>query len=271
VDLPEPSDFLKKRSAQTVREKALKLRNPPIIEAVLDIDCDLPPTMNLAALEPDARKIFVDQYPKYRQQFIQQAHIEHRPNEPPKTSMRQALQALQFFKDDSLQLVQVRANGFSFNRLAPYGSLDDYMLEIRRTWELFLGLAKPLQARKIDLRYINRMLLPLAAGRLELDDFLKFGPHLPDEEGMTFAGFLHQHSAIEIATGNLVNTVLTSQPVENNRVPLIFDIEALRNVNIEPSNWNEIAVVIASLRTLKNRVFADTLSERCLNLFQPLE
>src|ERR1017187_6742020 len=126
MNLPEPPEFLKKRIAQSVRQRALKLRNAPIVEAVVDMDCDLPPTMNLATLEPDARKMFAAQYPKYRQQLIQEAQIEHRPNEPPKTSMRQTLQALQFFKDDSLQLLQVRTNGFSVNRLAPYGSLDDY-------------------------------------------------------------------------------------------------------------------------------------------------
>ncbi len=254
---------------------SFRLDNPPIIEAVLDIDCDLPAGLNLAGLEADARKIFAEQYPKFRTQMLQETKIEQRPNEPPAASMRQALQALQLFTDDSLQLVQVRSNGFSFNRLAnplrPYTSLDEYLPEIRRTWELFLGLVKPLQIRKIGLRYVNRILLPAAGNRVQLDEFLKIGPHLPDEEGMIFAGFIHQHSAVETATGNRVNTVLMSQPKEDTKLPLIFDIEALRNVQVEPTDWSAIEAIIASLRLLKNRVFADTLTERCLKLFQRSE
>lgn len=247
---------------------ALKLRNPPIIEAVLDLDCDMPPNFNLAGLEADGRKLFADRYPKFRTQLLQETKIEQRPDEPPVMSARQGLQALQFFNEDSLQLVQIRNSGFSFNRLAPYSSLDEYLPEIRRSWELFLNLATPMRIRRIALRYINRVLLPTTAGRVELNDYLKIGPRLPDEEGLTLAGFLNQHSALEAATGNRVNTILTSQPLENALLPLIFDIEAFRIVQAEPNNWDQIHSIVMSLRSLKNRVFENTLSKECLKLFQ---
>lgn len=249
-------------------EEALKLRNAPISEAVLDIDCDMPPNFNLAGLEADARKLFAEPYPQFRAQFLQEAQIEQRPNEPPVMSARQGLQSLQFFKADHLQLVQVRQNGFSFNRLAPYSSLDAYLPEIHRSWELFRELANPLRVRRIALRYINRILLPLTAGRVELDEYLKIGPRLPDEKGLTLGGFLNQHSALETATGNIVNTILTSQPVENSFLPLIFDIEAVRLVQAESNDWDQIDSVVKSLRSLKNRVFRNTLSQQCLKLFQ---
>ena len=50
---------------------------------------------------------------------------------------KRAIQSLQFLHEDEKQLVQVMAQGFSFNRLAPYTSLDDYLPVIQRTWELF--------------------------------------------------------------------------------------------------------------------------------------
>ena len=43
-----------------------KLRNASIVEAVLDIDCDMPPDVELADLEEPARERFGDQYPKAR-------------------------------------------------------------------------------------------------------------------------------------------------------------------------------------------------------------
>ena len=254
--------------ATNMNEPVLSLSSAPIVEAVLDIECDMPPAIEIASLESHARDLFLDQYPKFRTQFVQEHEIKQESGASPKMSVRQGIQALQFLQDDEKQLVQVRAEGFSFNRLAPYSSLDDYLSEIKRTWRLFVGLALPVQIRLIRLRYINRILLPLTNGRVELDDYLKLGPRLPDEDRLTFAGFLNQHSAVEADTGNRVNIVLTTQPPEQGMLPLIFDIEAASTGNGEPSDWPWILSRIQSLRSLKNRIFRNTLTEQCLKLFQ---
>lgn len=269
MDIPEMPSFLQEKLDESrSNDTGLQLDDPPIIEAVLDIDCHMAPSFNLAALEADARKAFAGEYPKFQAQLLQETQIEQRPNEPPSLSARQGLQAFQFYKDDLLQLVQVRNNGFSFNRLAPYSSFDDYLLGIGTAWELFKTLARPVRISRIALRYINRILLPTAGSRVELDEYLRIGPRLPDEEGLTLSGFLNQHSALETATGNRVNTILTTQPIEKESLPLIFDIEAVRIAPLEPDDWASVYGTIISLRDLKNRVFRNTLSERCLRLFQ---
>jgi hypothetical protein len=38
--------------------------------------------------------------------------------------------------------------------------------------------------------------------------------------------------------------------------------------NVQPQEWNWILAKIQSLRDLKNRVFKNTLTDTCLNLFQ---
>src|SRR3989304_10149994 len=130
-----------------------KLRTPPIVEAVFDVDCDLPPGFDLVALEGPTRAKFGDQYPKLQTQFIQEFEIRADADATPNMSTRRAVQAFQCRQEDEKQLVQVRAQGFSFNRLAPYSSLDDYLPEIERTWRLYIELAKPVQIRLIRLRY----------------------------------------------------------------------------------------------------------------------
>jgi len=84
-----------------------KLRNPPIAEAVIDIDCDLPPGFDLAALEGPARAQFETQYPKFRRQLIQEHEIEASTDAPQKISARTTVQSLQFVNDDERQVVQV--------------------------------------------------------------------------------------------------------------------------------------------------------------------
>jgi len=246
----------------------MKLTTAPIIEAVLDIDCDGPPGQEIGALEGPARDSFLDRYPQFRTQLLQEARIEQQPDGPVQFSARRGIQAFQFLQEDEKQLVQVRAQGFSFNRLAPYSSLDDYLPEIERTWRLFVGFASPVLVRALRLRYINRILLPLVDNRVELDHYLRIGPRLPDEEKLTLLGFLNQHAAVEAGTGNQVNIILTPQPRENGALPLIFDIEASRVEAIEPERWDALLAAMQSLRALKNRVFRNTLTEQCLELFR---
>lgn len=247
--------------------KAARLDRAPIIEAVLDVDCDMPPALDLGTLEATARGAFADRYPKPRTQFLQQHTIAAPVEGSPTLSVRKGLQAFQFLQADERQLVQVRPAGFSFNRLAPYTSLDDYLPEIERAWRAFVALAAPLQVRQIRLRYINRILLPLVKGQVDLDKYLAIGPRLPEERRLTFLGFLHRHAAAEKDTEHRVNTTLASQPVEGDKLPVILDIEATADAPIDPEDWPSLAERIEALRSLKNLVFRRTLTPRCLKLF----
>jgi uncharacterized protein (TIGR04255 family) len=249
-------------------EAPFRLKTCPIVEAVIDIRCDMPPAFDLVGLEDAARNVYRDSYGTFRKLVIQEHLFEHHGAEPPTFSARQGVQALQFFKQaDDRQLIQILRQGFTFNRLAPYTSLDDYLSEFERTWKTFVNLAKPAQVREIHLRYINRLLLPMSKGSVEFNDYLKISPHLPDEQTLQFASFFNQHAAVEVGTGHLVNIIMTMQPAENDRLPVIFDIEVVAVGNAEPENWTWIRSKIDALRDLKNRVFKNTLTDRCLNLY----
>lgn len=246
----------------------LYLKNAPIVEAVLDIDCDMSPKFDLVALEGAASACYLEKYPKLQKQFIQELQIETKVNMPPQLTNRHGVQAFQFRQDDEKQLVQVRAQGFSFNRLAPYDRLDDYLPEIERTWRQFMALTAPVQIRFIRLRYINRILLPMVGQRIDLGKYLKIGPRLPDENKLTFVGFLNQHNMMEVATGNHATIVLSTQVIENGMLPLIFDNSVMSLGPESPDNWPWILAKIQSLRNLKNLIFECTLTPECLKLFQ---
>lgn len=246
----------------------LKLKNPPIVEAVFDVDCDLPPSFDIAALEGPSRERFGDEYPKSRPQFIHEYKIEANVDSSLNASSRPAIQAFQFLHNDGRQLVQVRVQGFSFNRLAPYSGLDDYLPEIERTWRIYVDLVSPVQIRAIRLRYINRILLPMTSNTLNLDEFLKIGPRLPDEDNLKLTGFLIQQAAIEDNTKHNVNLVLTDQAPANEKLPVILDITVTSPAIVEPTDWPTMRRSIESLRNLKNRVFSNMLTPKCIELFQ---
>ncbi|NNM84509.1 MAG: TIGR04255 family protein [Phycisphaerales bacterium] len=245
-----------------------KLSNPPIVEAVLDIDCDMPPTLDWAALKESARNAYREYYPQFQTISSGTIQIEGPPGGSQAHKTLRGVQSLQFFHEDRKQLVQVRSQGYSFNRLAPYSALDDYLPEIERTWKLFVGIAGPKLIRTVRLSYINRIVLPVKDEKVLISQYFKVSPQLPDESDLIFTGFLNQHSAVEKSTGNQANILLTTLPNDTDNLPVILDIGVIHREDKEVENWDWIAEKIQSLRNLKNRIFKNTLTDVCLSLFQ---
>ncbi|HVT44702.1 MAG TPA: TIGR04255 family protein [Thermoanaerobaculia bacterium] len=248
-------------------ESQFRLANPPIIEAVVDFTCDMPPDLDLVRLQDRSEELLRNEYPKTRRQVVQHHEIRADAEAPPSVEFRQNIGALLFLTEDEKQVVQMRAEGYSFNRLAPYQGLDEYLPEIERTWKIFQDLTKPVQVRKVGLRFINRILLPTVEGGVNLGGFVRVSPRLPDP-GLELIGFVNQHSGREKATDHRVNITLLSQPLEVDRLPIILDIDTFDLRHQIPDDWQGILETIQSLRRLKNRVFERTLTEECLSLFQ---
>lgn len=200
--------------------------------------------------------------------MLSEHQIAISPEQPPAVTSSQGLVSLQYIASDERQLVQFRPGGYSFNRLAPYSTLDGYLPEIERTWRLFVDVAKPVVCRVVRLRYINRIELPMVEGKVEIDAYLKLAPRLADEERLSFAGFFSQHSVLEPATGNQANIVFATQPPTRDTLPIVFDIETLKAMDVESADWPAISGRIASLRSLKNLIFRNSLTESCLNLYR---
>ena len=245
-----------------------QLANPPIIEAVVDFDCDVPPDKNLKVLEQPARIAYADRYPDVVPRYLQEVRMASDQDGTFNSSLQQSLQAWMFRQPDGKQLVQVRPSGFSFNRLAPYEGFEACMPEIQRVWDLYLGFAAPISVRTVRLRYINRILLPLVGGRVDLDVYLTLQPSLPAQDRLTLSGFVSQYSAQDAVTGHQVAVVLAAQPDEDDKLPVIFDNAAAADGDWDPADWSSLYAVLESLRGLKNMIFFETVKQPCLDLFR---
>lgn len=242
----------------------------PIIEAVVDIDCDMPTKLDLQSLRQPVETSLGAHYPKFKQLFIQQHVFKQQAGAMPEMETHQGKGAMQFLTIDEKQLIQYRPNGFSFNRLAPYDSFDHYLPEIETRWKSFCEIAQPVIIRKIGIRMINRIMLPIVAGRLNFGDFIKTSPRLPDAgSNLAFLGFLDQHMALDTDTGNQVNIVKTTELAQGDQLPMILDIDVFYPCELQPNDWPAIRERLDSLRSLKNRIFRNTLTPQCLSLFSP--
>ena len=244
------------------------LEHPPIIEAVVGFDCMMPPSYDLTSLQETAQEKLKTRYPSFRAQHVHETELIHTGDKTPVLRNKTGLNALQFVTEDKLQLLQFHKGGFSFNRLKPYTSLDAYEVEIQEGWEIFAELAHPESIRKLSMRNINRLMLPLKNGDVELAEFINTAPTTPENSGLSFKNFVHQHNAWEKSTGNEARIVLASEAPEGGVLPIILDITTSRLVTLAPDETEEIEVIIESLRDLKDRVFYNSITDSCRKLFQ---
>ncbi len=227
------------------------IANPPIVEAVLDFECDVRPQISLEALEEPARSALAGLYPEVQPRYLQEVRLASGEGGF-NSSLQRSLQAWMFLQPDHKQLVQVRQSGFSFNRLAPYTGLDTYLPEIRRIWGLYRGFAEPLTVRTLRLRYLNRIILPMGPDGIELDHYLAIQPTLPPDARLTLSGFLNQYTAVDMETGHQVAVVVTAQPPKGAASPYSSIMRPSRLVNGIPRNgpgWNACYNHSANSRT----------------------
>lgn len=251
--------------------RPFKLKSPPIIEAIIDIDCDLPPNLDFNQIEQTAKEHLQDRYPNIHHQMFQGQSFTPDPKDEKAVTIgfHKGLQAIQFRSKDERQLIQFRQGGYSFNRLSPYEGFDKYLPEIESTWESFTNIVSPVKIGRVGLRTINRILLPYPSSQdnLNLEEYLATGPKSPPCNNLTLTGFLNQHMAIEPETKNQVHILMSTQSPEDNKLPLILDINAFSTPLIKDLQWDSIESLILQLRTLRTNVFKSMLTEKCLTLF----
>jgi uncharacterized protein (TIGR04255 family) len=252
---------------------SLPLKNAPIIEAVIEFHCELPPGQDRSGWEMAFKQRFGTEYPQCHAQHLQEVQLQMGAggDVPAAKAVRNGVNGFRFLSVDGKQLVQCLGDGFFFNRLAPYTSFDDYLPEALRCWALYREVAQPVIVRHVCLRYINRLLLPLVEGKLSLGTYLKNPPVLSTPsagETFSFVEFVHRHQMAALESKTLVSVVLASQPLEDDKFPLVFEIAAMQSIDFNPSDHAAFEVALQSLRSLKNNVFKNSLTPECLTLFQ---
>jgi uncharacterized protein (TIGR04255 family) len=253
----------------TMSAELSKLKKAPVIEAIIEFDCDMPPKFKVAEYEEAFKATYSVAYPEFRTVYAETHEIQSDREGTTSHSAQRAVDGHQFWNAEKTELVQVRNWGFSFNRLKPYSTLDDYLPTIKLNWGKFAAVGQPIQLKALRMRFINRIELPSTTGNLELKDYLSICPQLPNGSNLVFTGFYHQHQAVEKETGNIASIVLATQPYAKDHLPLIFDITVISPKVTEPDDWQAIEEQFATLRRLKNSIFANTLTETCLSLCQP--
>ena len=249
--------------------------NPPVVEAVVDIDCEFPPGFELGEVRDAAASAFGDAYPMQRIKRLDEFRLEATEAGTHSRPGKSRIDALQFVSSDQTRLVQVRQHGFSFNQLRqdpgrqrPYPGLDALLPDIERSWNIFRELANPRTVTAVRLRYINRIDLKFIDGQVDIDDHLNIGPRLPEGHDLSLGPFLVQFMVADQTTRCMANVRLAAEQPSPDTLPLILDIEAFSAGDLAVDDWSAILDRIGQLRALKNNIFEGSIKRETRRAYE---
>lgn len=237
-----------KQFAIDISEVFPHLSKTPIAEAVLEIRARANDNWSAGTVSAALSAHLLD-YPE------QSAHKSNRPAE------ELGWHGVEAKSSDGKQIAFFERDRFLFSRLAPYSGWADFEAETERLWNIHQALAQPVDAQRIGLRFINRMVLPTEdAG---CGEYLRAAPKAPDGMSIPFSGFLHREVfAVPNYDYGLAITRAIQPNAENKSAnpTLIIDVEAYAAVPI-PLEEIDFKKRLGEMRWLKNKAFFGTISE----------
>jgi uncharacterized protein (TIGR04255 family) len=227
---------------------------PPIVEAILDVQVEVPERIKLDDLVKCQKALRKD-YPDRKSTQHIAARFSFGPIVSAATMSRPVGHA--FESVDKKQVFQVKREGFTFNRLSPYSGWSAFFEEAKRLWAEYARVAKPRRINRVALRYINRFDFPDKF--VELTRYFRTGPQIAPELPQTMGLFFFQ---VFLPLPELASTVSITQAAvnpESENASILLDIDLYRTENLpnEPGIWP----LFETMRAEKNRVFEACITD----------
>ncbi len=151
----------------------------PIKEAIIDLRVTLPGDISVNKLA-DIHPYISDKFP-----IVQSVHrgvgsLAIQPGMSGEVNASEHHFGFWFRSEDNLRTFQATLEGFTFNRLAPYESWEEFSNDARSLWEIYKEICRPIHVTRAAIRYINQINIP-ANGLIELKDYLSTVPEVPSD------------------------------------------------------------------------------------------
>lgn len=239
----------------------------PITEALIDLRVAYSSPIDLNELKRFGSAVRSD-YPNQGTRDIFQGQIELGPAEPKTVSSRSTVGFI-FTSPDRKQAVQARLDGFTFSRFAPYEHWVPLVREARRLWRLFVDVLKPVTVRRVAVRYVNQINLPLRDGTLRFEDYLRTLPQIEGmEEGINLEQFFLR---LVMPQPDLPAKLILTEallPPQSDLLGIILDIDLFREGLSLAADSEEIWAILETFRSRKNKYFEASITDAARRLFE---
>lgn len=233
----------------------------PITEAIIDVRASLAADVTLSDIERLGHEGLPD-YPNRKSRILTEASM-HGGAEVEAT-VKQTHVGFVYTSLADPYVVQLRLDGFTLSRLAPYVDWGTFRSEAQRLWRLYAAALRPQVVTRLAVRYINR--LDVAALRFELGDYLGAFPQLPSGIGGLMSGFvMHLEISQPDVDATLLLNIATAEPTSPELASILLDIDVFREAELRDDD-DGIWEILDRLRVRKNEVFESCITQKTREL-----
>jgi uncharacterized protein (TIGR04255 family) len=240
-----------------------QLKNPPIREAVIDINIQPFLVGDKSLFEP-LREKMESQFPVIEELNAQTIQFgpEGKIGEP-----ENYFQGLIFKSSDQKTIVQCRKDGFTLNRLPPYTNWDEVFPNAMRCWEEYKSVLKPQSASRLAVRYINE--LALNSTPSNLPEYLNIAPPLLTiDEGLNIFQFIYQQGmGLKNSEVQANLTLVFEGNVQDGKPIIILDIDCFHINSISSIEVTHLTPLFDKLRGAKNKIFFESITDKTKELY----
>lgn len=237
----------------------MKYLNSPIKEAVFDIqvqELEYITEENILKLH----SLFEEKYPQKKKTLNIFGGLQLNDNIEITNDLTTKFRGVIFSNLSNNRQVQFRIDGFTLNFLSPYGEWDEFYNEALVLWEIYIKELRPKNIKQIGLRYINKIEIPLPLESFQ--EYITNMPPIPKSLPQFYNGFFMR---IEVPCEKNEYTAVITETIETPTkeiVPFILDIDIFKEIqhNFDITDFNY-------LRSMKNMIFEDFITEKTRNLF----
>lgn len=233
----------------------------PITEALIDIQAQLPQGIKLDVLAQVYSRIHTE-YPKREEVLMVQGQMI--VGESVGATASQSQIGYVVFSSDQKQILQMRLDGFTFSRVAPYDCWEAFRDEAIKLWSIYQSLTHPEAITRLSVRYINRLDIPLPVG--DLKEYLRTFPEVSSDLPQGLSGYFMQ---IQIPQEDLAAMLVLNQAIVSPPTPgfvsVLLDLDLFRERDI-PNNEIMLWDILEQMHDRKNKAFEACITERTREL-----
>jgi uncharacterized protein (TIGR04255 family) len=167
--------------------QGVKYRKPPAVEVVCEFRFVPTEPWDLA-IPGLVYNLLKDDFPRRR--LLKTLESEAAAEAAGIRQQIRLAERMQFLREDEKAFVQVGPDLLAVNHLEPYPTWEEFVPLIHQGFDAYVAVTHPAGLRRIGLRYINRIKLPVA--HVELADYFNYrpfvGPGLPQELSSLMVG-----------------------------------------------------------------------------------
>lgn len=220
----------------------------PIREAIIDIRTEGSPSLaptNFSKVTPPSGY-------KERQELMLGQVSGHLAAGQLTATAKQDPLGYAFVGGEGKHIAEFRVNGFTFHRLAPYQTWEQFRTEAKLLWDLYREVASQ-PINRFGLRYVNQLDLPMPIR--DFRDFVRSYPEISTDLTQQLSGFFMQvHIPQQDLGAMLILNESLVPPSSPDIVSVILDIDVFVQV-LKPESDEDVWNTLELLRVRKNLIF----------------